>query len=50
MKEVMMENVEHFGKLSERMQCFRNEVLNEKPYVDAERAVLPSRFITRYID
>ena len=30
-----MENVEHFGKLSERMQCFRNEVLNEKPYVDA---------------
>lgn len=35
-----MENVEHFGKLSERMQCFRNEVLNEKPYVDAERAVL----------
>ena len=40
MKEVMMENVEHFGKLSERMQCFRNEVLNEKPYVDAERAVL----------
>ncbi|MBQ3459584.1 MAG: glycyl radical protein [Solobacterium sp.] len=35
-----MENKEHFGSLTERMQAFREEVLDEKPYVDAERAVL----------
>ena len=35
-----MENKEHFGSLTDRMQAFREEVLDEKPYVDAERAVL----------
>ena len=35
-----MENKEHFGSLTKRMQAFREEVLDEKPYVDAERAVL----------
>ena len=35
-----MENKEHFGALTQRMQAFREEVLDEKPYVDAERAVL----------
>ena len=35
-----MENREHFGTLTSRMQAFREEVLEEKPYVDAERAVL----------
>lgn len=35
-----MENTEHFGALTERMQAFREEVLDEKPFVDAERAVL----------
>ena len=35
-----MENKEHFGSLTERMQAFREEVLDEKPYIDAERAVL----------
>lgn len=35
-----MENTKHFGALTERMQAFREEVLDEKPYVDAERAVL----------
>ncbi len=35
-----MENVEHFGALTNRMQAFREEVLDEKPYVDAERAVI----------
>ena len=39
-KEKGMENREHFGTLTERMQAFREEVLDEKPYVDAERAVL----------
>ncbi len=35
-----MNNTEHFGSLTERMKAFREEVLSEKPYVDAERAVL----------
>ena len=35
-----MENKEHFGALTDRMQAFREEVLDEKPYVDAQRAVL----------
>ena len=35
-----MENTEHFGTLTPRMQTFREEMLDEKPYVDAERAVL----------
>ena len=35
-----MENREHFGMLTERMQAFREEVLDEKPYIDAERALL----------
>lgn len=35
-----MENKELFGSLTERMQAFREEVLDEKPYIDAERAVL----------
>lgn len=35
-----MENTKHFGALTPRMQAFREEVLDEKPYIDAERAVL----------
>lgn len=35
-----MENAEHFGTLTKRMKEFREEVLDEKPYIDAERAVL----------
>lgn len=33
-----MEHTEHFGKLTQRMDHFRNQVLDEKPYIDAERA------------
>lgn len=40
MKGKSMENKEHFGSLTERMAAFREEVLDEKPYIDAERAVL----------
>ena len=29
-----------FGELTERMRAFREEMLDEKPYVDAERAIL----------
>ena len=35
-----MENREHFGALTGRMQAFREEVLDERPFIDAERAVL----------
>ena len=35
-----MENSNHFGKLTDRMKHFRESVLDEKPYIDAERAVL----------
>ena len=35
-----MENKEHFGALTARMRTFREEVLDERPFVDAERAVL----------
>lgn len=35
-----MENVEHFGTLTERMKEFREEVLDEKPYIEAQRAIL----------
>ena len=35
-----MENKAYFGSLTERMKEFREEVLDEKPYIDAERAIL----------
>ena len=35
-----MENREHFGALTDRMQAFREETLDQKPYIDAQRAVL----------
>lgn len=35
-----MNNTDHFGSLTPRMQAFREEVLEEKPFVDAERAML----------
>lgn len=38
-----MENKAHFGLLTDRMKAFREEVLNEKPYIDAERAVLATK-------
>ena len=35
-----MKNVEHFGDLTPRMARFREEVLDKKPYICAERAML----------
>ncbi len=35
-----MKNVEHFGELSERMESFRQKVLDKEPWIDAERALL----------
>ena len=42
-----MENTAHFGKLTERMQHFRQQVLDEKPYIDAQRAVLATESYRR---
>ena len=38
-----MENKQHFGSLTARMQAFRKEVLDEKPYIDAQRAILATQ-------
>ena len=36
----MSENVALFGRMTDRMAAFREEMLDERPYIDAERAVL----------
>ena len=33
-------NAPYFGKLTDRMNHFRESVLTKKPYIDAERALL----------
>lgn len=38
-----MENKVYFGSLTDRMKAFREEVLDEKPYIDAQRAVLATQ-------
>lgn len=38
--EENMKNVEHFGDLTERMNQYREAVLDKKPYIDATRAIL----------
>ena len=35
-----MKNVEHFGDLTPRMNQYREAVLDKKPYIDAQRALL----------
>ena len=45
-----MENTQHFGALTPRMQAFREEVLDEKPYIDAERAVITTRVYEEHRD
>lgn len=35
-----MENKAHFGSLTPRMQQYRESVLDKKPYIDAQRAIL----------
>ena len=39
---------EYFGSLTERMNKYREDVLNKKPYIDAERAVLATKAYDRY--
>lgn len=43
LRRTYMKKSLHFGSLSPRMQAFREEVLCEKPYIDAERAVLATQ-------
>ena len=40
MEDRNMENSEHFGKLTPRMNEFREAVLEKKPYISAQRALL----------
>ena len=39
-----MKNIEHFGDLTPRMNDFREKVLDKKPYICAERALLATDF------
>jgi pyruvate formate-lyase/glycerol dehydratase family glycyl radical enzyme len=45
-----MENKEHFGSLTPRMAHFREELLDAKPYVCAERAILVTESYRRWAD
>ena len=38
-----MKNKAYFGSLTDRMKAFREKVLDEKPYIDAQRAVLATQ-------
>ena len=42
-----MENKAHFGELTPRMKKFREDVLNQKPYIDAQRAVIATESYKR---
>lgn len=43
-----MKNNEHFGSLTPRMKSFRNTVLDKKPYICAERALLATETYSLY--
>lgn len=38
--DVQKNSQKHFGYLTERMYSYRDKVLDKKPYIDAERAIL----------
>ena len=38
-----MKNSAHFGSLTPRMDHFREEILDKKPYIDATRAILATQ-------
>lgn len=44
----LMKNVEHFGQLSERMEHYRQSVLDKKPGIDAQRALLATEAYREY--
>ena len=43
-----MENREYFGNLTERMNSFREKVLEKKPYICAQRALLVTEAYKKY--
>lgn len=43
-----MKNVDHFGDLTLRMEKFREDVLDKKPYICAERALLATEAYQKY--
>ena len=43
-----MENKELFGTMTDRMKSFRSRVLNEKSYIDEERAMLATEAYRKY--
>ena len=45
-----MENREHFGSLTDRMQTYRESVLDKKPYIDATRAVLATESYKEHLE
>ncbi len=45
-----MENKTHFGSLTPRMQRYRESVLDKKPYIDAQRAVLATESYKDHLD
>ena len=45
-----MKNTEHFGELTPRMEKFREAVLNKKPFISAERALLATESYRRTLN
>ena len=45
-----MENKAHFGSLTPRMQAYRESVLDQKPYIDAQRAVLATEAYKKHMN
>ncbi len=45
-----MENKAHFGSLTPRMQAYRESVLDKKPYIDAQRAMLATESYRENLD
>lgn len=45
-----MKNTEHFGELTPRMKQYREAVLDQKPYICAERAVLVTQSYQQHCD
>lgn len=45
-----MKNVKHFGDLTPRMNQFREKVLDEKPYIRAERALLATEAYKKHMN
>ena len=49
-EERKMKNSEHFGELTSRMNHFREEVLDKKPYICAKRALLATEAYKEHLN